>query len=641
MRGDVRGVSWREDPEIAFRLDRADGSGGVSRLDGDGKPCRQAVADGPVVLVRDPGRHAGPRRRGQEERRILLEIASIVNSTLELPAVLNVIMDNAVELLQAEAGSLVLVDTNTGELVFEVTAGPASPDLVGTRLPPDTGIVGAVVQDDRPMIIGQAQADHRWYRGLDDCTEFLTESIIAVPMRSRGEVIGVIELLNRRDGAPFDGDDEGLLMAFASNAAVAITNARLYEDARRRLSEAELVQEVALTAVSTLDFDLVLERAVGVLRRGLGIERIGFLLPSEEGDTLVPHPSLDDFAGDTLQIPIAGSLVGRAYATGRPMLVRDLADGRDCLEAALDARSALAVPIQIGKRVIAVLHAESPRVGAFGEDELRLCTTIAGHLGMTLENARLYHRLEAQAAELSRAYDELQEINRRRGQVVQNVGHELRTPISLIRGYAELLAERELGPVLDEQQDALQVIREQSAVLTRLIYNLTMLQAVPGQTLALVPLPVADVVRQIPIKFRRAAEKAGIRFREDVPQGLPVVQGDRERLGLVFSHLVDNAIKFSPSGGTVTLRARADQDAVYVSVADEGIGIAPEHLSRIFQRFYQVDGTTTRRFGGMGVGLALVSEIVEAHGGTVSVESQVGEGTTFTVAFPRCKPPTQ
>ena len=321
MRGDLRGVSWREDPEIAFRLDRADGGGGVSRPDGDGKPGRQAVADGPVVLVRDPGRYAGARRRGQEERRILLEIASIVNSTLELPAVLNVIMDNAVELLQAEAGSLVLVDTNTGELVFEVTAGPASPDLVGTRLPPDTGIVGAVVQDDRPMIIGQAQADHRWYRGLDDCTEFLTESIIAVPMRSRGEVIGVIELLNRRDGAPFDGDDEGLLMAFAANAAVAITNARLYEDARRRLSEAELVQEVALTAVSTLDFDLVLERAVGVLRRGLGIERIGFLLPSEEGDTLVPHPALDDSAGKALQIPIAGSLVGRAYATGRPILV--------------------------------------------------------------------------------------------------------------------------------------------------------------------------------------------------------------------------------------------------------------------------------------------------------------------------------
>jgi len=108
-------------------------------------------------------------------------------------------------------------------------------------------------------------------------------------------------------------------------------------------------------------------------------------------------------------------------------------------------------------------------------------------------------------------------------------------------------------------------------------------------------------------------------------------------LELVFGHLVDNAIKFSPDGGTVTVRAWADENQIYVSVADEGIGIAPDHLNRVFERFYQVDGTTKRRFGGMGVGLAPVWEIVEAHGGTVTVGSEPGEGSTFTVALPQAE----
>ncbi len=118
---------------------------------------------------------------------------------------------------------------------------------------------------------------------------------------------------------------------------------------------------------------------------------------------------------------------------------------------------------------------------------------------------------------------------------------------------------------------------------------------------------------------------------------LPVIWAAVAFLGLVFGHLVDNAIKFSPDGGTVTVRAWADGNQVYVSVADEGIGIAPDHLNRVFERFYQVDGTTKRRFGGMGVGLAPVWEIVEAHGGTVTVGSEPGEGSTFTVALPQAE----
>jgi signal transduction histidine kinase len=587
-----------------------------------------------AVITNGGTRSDAIQRRRAHEARVLLEVATILNSTLDLQAVLYVIMDKAVELLQAEAGSLVLVDEETDELLFTVTAGPGSADLAGMRLPAGTGIVGTVVRESQSIIINEARADRRWYSDLDEQTQFTTRSIIAVPMISQGQTIGVIELLNRRDGEPFDPNDERLLVAFAASAAVAIANARLYEEARRRLAETQLVQDIVLAAASTLDFDLVLERTAEALCEALSIDRLGFLLPDEQDGALVSHPSLAGLAQHTFQLPVEGSLAGQAYRTGGPVLVRDVGNGAACSEQTLGICSVLAVPVQIGNKVIAVLHAQSSQVGAFGEDEVRLCTTVAGHLGMALDNARLYQRLTAQTAELSQAYDELEETNRLGNELVQNVSHELRTPLGLIHGYVHLLLEGELGPLHDSQQTALRVIRDRTATLGRLIHNLTVLRSAPLDVLAPAPVSTVKAARQALAGFSHSAEQAGISFQEELPEGLIPVLGDHERLELAFGHLIDNAIKFSPDGGTVTLRAWSDQNWVYLSVTDQGIGMAPEHLNHIFERFYQIDGTTTRRYSGMGVGLALVWEIIEAHGGTVQVESEPGKGSTFTISLP-------
>jgi hypothetical protein len=246
----------------------------------------------------------------------------------------------------------------------------------------------------------------------------------------------------------------------------------------------------------------------------------------------------------------------------------------------------------------------------------------------------LYQKLEKQTTELVQAYNELQEVDRLRTQMVQNVSHELRTPLSLIKGYVELLIEGDLGQIVESQRAALQVIRERTASLSRLIHNLMMLQSIPSEMLSLVPISLAELARRVLTDFSNTAREAGVTFQEKVPEELPLALGDQERLELVFGHLVENAIKFSPDGGTVTLRVWADEEMVRVSVTDEGIGISPDVLDRIFERFYQVDGSTKRRFGGMGIGLALVWEIIEAHNGNVQVESEPGRGSTFTVALP-------
>ena len=265
---------------------------------------------------------------------------------------------------------------------------------------------------------------------------------------------------------------------------------------------------------------------------------------------------------------------------------------------------------------------------------MRFFTTIAGQLGVALENARLYQKLEAQTAELTQAYGELQEMDRLRTELVQNVGHELRTPLGIIKGYVELLLNGDLGPIPQDQHAALEIINRRTATLARLINNLTVLQTLPQQELSLVPISLVEIVQRVLTEFRESAQKAGITLHEELPQELPPIMGDEEQLELVFGHLLDNAIKFSPAGGTVTIRSWADADAANLSIIDEGIGIAPEHLNRIFERFYQIDGSAKRRFGGMGVGLALVWEIVQAHGGTVQVRSNIGTGSEFIVVLP-------
>ncbi|HDQ73393.1 MAG TPA: hypothetical protein ENN19_15065, partial [Chloroflexi bacterium] len=146
---------------------------------------------------------------------------------------------------------------------------------------------------------------------------------------------------------------------------------------------------------------------------------------------------------------------------------------------------------------------------------------------------------------------------------------------------------------------------------------------------------VIEIIRQRIEEFRRYAEDSGVAFDDQMPDHLTPVQGDWERLVLVFGHLIENAIKFSPDGGVVKIQAWEGTGHVRVSISDQGIGIPVEHLDRIFERFYQVDGSASRRFGGMGVGLALVWEIVEAHNGTVVVESDPGAGSTFTVILPQ------
>jgi signal transduction histidine kinase len=204
----------------------------------------------------------------------------------------------------------------------------------------------------------------------------------------------------------------------------------------------------------------------------------------------------------------------------------------------------------------------------------------------------------------------------------------------MILGYAELLAAGELGEVRPEQQGPLNIIVQRACVLRDLIGNITAILESEMREPVWEPVSLSELVGEAMKDFQVLADQAGLELQGDISNQVPTVLGDAEHLRRVVDNLIGNALKFTSSGGRVTVRLSEHDAEVMLQVADTGIGIAPEDQERIFDRFYQVDGTTRRTHGGCGLGLALVKEIVEKHGGGVSVESQPGQGSTFTVQLP-------
>ena len=242
--------------------------------------------------------------------------------------------------------------------------------------------------------------------------------------------------------------------------------------------------------------------------------------------------------------------------------------------------------------------------------------------------------------DLTRAFNSMvQRVNssqRSQRDFVANVSHELKTPLTSIQGFAQAILD-ETADTHDARKHAAQIIYNEAGRMHRMALNLLDLARLEAGTadLKMSAVDVGALLRGIVEKFTPQAQKAGVRLLVDVPDNLPSLTGDGDRLAQVFTNLVDNALKFTPANGQVTLSARSAGAEMELSITDTGSGIPSEALPRLFDRFYQAD--SSRAGGeshGAGLGLAIVQEIVQAHGGKIGVRSQVGHGTTFVIHLP-------
>jgi signal transduction histidine kinase len=255
-------------------------------------------------------------------------------------------------------------------------------------------------------------------------------------------------------------------------------------------------------------------------------------------------------------------------------------------------------------------------------------------------NQQLERRVQERTQELQNALQKLSELTQLKSNFIANISHELRTPLTHVKGYVELLLSGAMGEMNEQQSNAMQVVQRSTERLETQIEDLIRFSLASRSdfTVKLAPFNASSLIDAVITRLDGKAQDKTITLVKACDEGLPKARGDEEKLSWALSQLVDNAIKFTRPGGQVILAAKPEDGFLELSVTDSGIGIPPERLEAIFEPFHQLDGSATRRYGGTGLGLALVKQILSAHGTAVHVESEVGKGTCFRFVLASVNP---
>ena len=569
---------------------------------------------------------------------VLNEVSASITSSLDLRTVLNRIMENAVEILGAEAGSLLLVDETTQELVFEVILGPAKDQLAGTRLRPGAGIVGAVAQSGRPQIVNEAQRDERWLPGVGQTDRFATHTLLTVPMKSRDRAIGVIQVLNKKDGTPFSEDDQILLESFAGNAAVAVENAKLFNRTdlalARRVEELSTLQEIDRELNTSLDFNHVMRLTLDWGLRVSGAQAGSIGMIDREQNELLILASRDysgaEGSGNGRTLPLDQGLAGKSIRVGLPLLFDETTPDPESTPASPETRSQISVPIRRGSEVVGVLNLESSQSRAFSAAEFESAIRLADHAATAIVNARLY--------------EEVKRANDAKSEFVLTVSHELKQPMTSIKGYTDLLFKGAAGPISSIQQQFLNTVRSNVERMSTLVGDLLEISRIEAGRLKLdiKPVSMEDVIEETLRSTQGQIEAKQQQLDVAVPEDLPMVMGDRARLIQIMTNLVSNAYKYTPAGGRIDVSAQPKLNGapsfVLCAVRDTGIGISEEDQVKLFTKFFRAGDPAVREVPGTGLGLSITKSLIEMHGGEIWVESRVGKGSTFAFTVPVAKP---
>lgn len=362
----------------------------------------------------------------------------------------------------------------------------------------------------------------------------------------------------------------------------------------------------------------------------------GILIP--KGDCLeVVTVGLDGVLGRT--IPAERSLAGWVARMGEPVVIVNITKASPSWEKELlgpaGFLSHLLLPIEWAGKIIAVLSVHNRRERHWAPHEIGLLDTFVGFIAVALENARLYREVEEGRTTVQKLNQELEEAISLKSKFLCTVSHELRTPMSTIIGYSHLIAEDVFGEISAGMQGALEkVIKAADHLLTMINNMLDHSQIDAGAVIIRHdPVNLKPLLNEVCTHATTLLSGRPVVLHCDYDRDLPTIFTDIERLKQVLSHLLDNAAKFTHEG-KIVLRASAAAGEVELSVEDTGIGIQPEKQQMIFDGFRQVEDTDTRSYGGLGLGLYMVRRLLELMGGKITVESQIGQGSTFRIRLP-------
>ncbi len=473
-------------------------------------------------------------------------------------------------------------------------------------------------------------------------------SAICIPLLGPGrDVLGTLSI-ESGPSRKLDERDYKLALALAEHVTLAVAQAMAHEREKRRLSQLALLNHVGRDLAAALEVDQIIERVTGPVRQSLNLYSVNIGLI--ENDELVfnigPGPTT---TGKQYRFPLAttNSLTCHSARTGEMIVVPDVTfEPRYMFIPEIpDTKAEVIIPLRSSGQIIGVLDVESDGTKVFEDEDIILLKTLADQTSVALTNARRFADLQRQSQELNATNQALAEANRLKSEFLSNVSHELRTPLNSVVGYVDMIQSGFYGDIPPEMNDPLERIYRNGRRLMALINDVLDLANLETGRLHLMleETTIADLLAVLSLTGQTAEEK-GLEFSAKVEPGTPrFIRTDVKRLQQIIDIFMSNAVKFTSSGGiglTICAGALGDlakelgPEAFSISVSDTGIGIAEEEFEHIFEEFRQVDGSSTRQFGGAGLGLALARRLVRRLGGTIAVSSTVDKGSTFTVTLP-------
>lgn len=601
--------------------------------------------------------HTGPgprqaEREGQlnlERIRALREIDAAVTSTTELSAFLDLLLEKIelVLLPPATATTVWLFNRDSGRFDPLASRNPNEKEWGAEEESALGERAKKILETKAPLTVPNVQRDRQ--SRPDIYRKQGLVSYLGVPLVAKGEAIGVLGLYTKEEHK-FTEEEIELLGALADKAALAIYNSQLHEniDLSRRAEPTNIYPEkspkllsefyAALAPLSLSESTReVIEGIIERLMEATGADAALIRVWKKETGAylLAGHRGFSDDNVRGVENVLLRGAVDWVIKNGEPIIAPDIASEPRFeikVQVKLGFHSCATLPLKIHNDVRGIIHLSSRKLGYFDEKQRDLLGAIAQQMSIAMENRELFDNLKA-------SRNDLESASKTKDEFLSVMSHELRTPLSVVMGYAGMIKEKLLGEINPKQEQALQkllVRANDQLYMINSIMQATQIES--GEVVVQRQLVnLSDLLTQLKSDCQSTHRKERVALIWEYPsQPVPVVS-DSAKLRQILVNLISNATKFTDQGSvTISMRLAENRGKNWVElkVADTGIGIPSDQIPRIFDRFFQVDSSETRLYGGVGLGLYIVKKFTELLGGRVEVESQPGKGSTFTIIIP-------